>query len=245
MNESTGFFSDPKVIISILALLVSISALVWTLANQWEQNRRWEKLNAPNPEIKEIKMTSYKEVSKEEAMHTIWGYDPLIYAKGEATNIFFLPYYLSIHDSATNEKLSRANPVFTIEEVKVELKRIGQTNKVNIYKLFRPKFIFENMGKTSAKNVSIKVDAKFPNQEWQPAFTSNSTMALSGGQSSSIYFDFELPLKVEHPKQLNFRISIRWLDTNSKLVDKIIYAKWTSNDNFWSYDNGEEKVYDY
>jgi hypothetical protein len=41
-GDSSGFFSDPKNAISLFALLTSIVSLVWTLASQWEQNRRWD-----------------------------------------------------------------------------------------------------------------------------------------------------------------------------------------------------------
>jgi hypothetical protein len=240
MNDSPNFCSDPKVIISLLALLVSIFALLWTLANQRGQNRRWDKLNAANPEIKEIKMTIWKEVTKDEAMNIQWGYKPLIYVKAEATNIYTLPYYLSLYDSETNQRIARANPVFTITEAENELKRIDHKNKVFIFKFFRPLFIVENMGKTVAENLSIKVDAKLPNQEWQPAFTSNAIVNLSGGQTSLIYFDFELPFELELPKQINFRINFQWEDSNNKIFTKIIGAKWTTVDNFWSYENYKE-----
>ena len=35
--------------------------------------------------------------------------------------IFFLPFYLSMRDSSTNEPITRANPVFTIAEMEAEL----------------------------------------------------------------------------------------------------------------------------
>jgi hypothetical protein len=238
MNESS-FFSDPKVMLSLLALLVSFVALIWTLANQAEQNRRWEKLNAANPEVKEIKMVSYKEVSKDEAMNTNWGYDPLIYAKGEATNIFYLPYFLSLYDSTTNEKIAKANPVFTFSEIEAELKRIGHSNKIKVFKHFRPKFVIENVGKTSAENLSIQIDAKIPGQEWQPAFTSNAQITLSGGQVSTIFFDIDLPHNFPLSEQISFKITFSWIDIHLKNLSKIINTKWTTNDNFWSYESGE------
>lgn len=239
MNESYNFFSDPKVIISLLALIVSIVALIWTLANQSEQNRRWEKLNDPNPVIKEINMTSFKEITKEDALKTKWGYEPHIYAKGEATNLFSLPYFLSLHDLTTNERLTKVNPIFTIDEIEPELKRIGYTKEVTAYRYFKPKFTIENMGKTSTENLSIKVDAKLPGQEWLSAFTSNSKISLSSGQVSTFFIELELPLNIELPKHINFRINLNWKDIHSKSVSRLIDAKWTTNDNFWSYGNDE------
>jgi len=239
MNESSNFFSDPKMILSLLALIVSIVALIWTIANQGDQNRRWEKLNAANPEIKEIKMIAYKEVGQNEAMNIDWGYKPEIYAKGEASNIFFLPFYLSMRDSSTNEPITRANPVFTIAEMEAELKRIGHKNKVFIFKHLKPKFVVENMGKTSVEDLTIQVDAKIPGQECQSAFTSNSKMTLAGGQLSTFFIEIEFPFEIELPKEINFRLFLEWKNIHGKSASKKTYAKWTSADNFWSYDNGE------
>lgn len=102
MQENPSFFSDPKVIISILALVISVASLIWTLANQWGQNRRWEKLNNANPELKEVRLINWKEITAEEVHSTEWGYKPDIYAKGEATNNYTLPYHLIARDSANN-----------------------------------------------------------------------------------------------------------------------------------------------
>ena len=94
MNESSHFFSDPKVILSLFALLISSVSLIWTLANEWEQNRRWDNLNSANIAIKEVKMTKWKELTKDEAMKTHWGYGPSIYSSGETFDLFQIPYHL-------------------------------------------------------------------------------------------------------------------------------------------------------
>lgn len=178
-------------------------------------------------------------MSKDEAMKKNWGYDPLIYAKGELTDMFYLPYFLSLYDSTTNEKITKANPVFTFGEIEAELKRIGYSNKIKVFKHFRPKIVIENVGKTSAENLSIQIDVKIPEQEWKTAFTSNAQITLSGGRVSTIFFDIDLPLNIPLPEQISFKISFTWNNIDSKNLSKIINAKWTTNDNFWSYENGE------
>ena len=236
MQGNTNFFSDPKVIVSLLAILISIVSLIWTLANQWEQNRRWEKLNNANPELKEVRLINFKEITAEEAHSTEWGYKPDIYEKGEASNNYSLPYYLIARDSSNN-KIEGINKVFTLIQIKQELIRINYKGKnVIANKLFRPKFIFENMGKTDARELSINIEAKLPNQEWQNAFTSNASISLAGGQSSTVHFDFELPIDLELPQQISFKVFLKFKDVNNKSIEKFISVKWTPNDNFWSYE---------
>lgn len=236
MNNSPSFFSDPKVIISILALLISIASLIWTLANQWEQNRRWEQLNNANLNLKEVRMINWKEVTSGEAHNTNWGYKPLIYAKEEATDRYVLPFCLIARDS-TQKKIEGVNVIYTISELEEELKRVAYPKgNVNVTQMFRPKFVFENMGKTEAKNISINIDARLPNEEWQNAFTSNTKIHLAGGQSSTTYLDFELPLN-SFPSQISFKITLQFQDVNNRFIKKEISTKWTTNDNFWSYES--------
>jgi hypothetical protein len=225
------------VIISLFALLIASVSLIWTFANQREQNRKWDKLNEGNPEIREVKLLNWKEISKEEAMSIPWGYDPTIYGKGEATDKFVVPYCLTLRDENTNELIPNTNPVFTIHEVEQELKRIGFTGKVKIYKQFKPKFEIENMGKTEVRELSIFIDAKLPNQEWSRAFTSNTKINLTGSQKSTVFFSFELPVAISLPEQISFKVHFNFLDYKNQKVEKVIGAKWTSNDNFWSYES--------
>jgi hypothetical protein len=224
------------VIISLLALLIASVSLIWTFANQWEQNRKWEKLNEGNPEIKEIRLLNWKELSKEEAMNIQWGYDPSIYGKGEASDRFVVPYYLSLRDANTNVLVPNTNPVFTLPEIEQELKRIDFKGKVIVYRLFKPKFEIENMGKTEIKELSINIDAKLPNQEWNRAFTSNAKINLTGSQKSTVFFSFEIPVEIILPEQISFKVHFNYLNYKNKKTEKIIGAKWTTNDNFWSYE---------
>ena len=240
MTNSTSFFGDPKVIISLLALIISSISLIWTFANQWEQNRKWDNLNEGNPEIREVRLLNCKELSKEEAMSTPWGYDPTIYGKGEASDKFVLPYYLTLRDAATNLLVPNVNPVFTLPEIEQELIRINFKGKVIVYRLFKPKFEIENMGKTEIKELSINIDAKLPNQEWNRAFTSNAKINLTGNQKSTVTFSFEIPVGIKLPDQISFKVHFNYLNYKSKIIEKIIGAKWTTNDNFWSYETINE-----
>lgn len=92
-------------------------------------------------------------------------------------------------------------------DVDRELKRINyKEDTVTLAKLFRPNFVFENMGKTEAQDLSINISAKLPGQQWQEAFTSNARISLAGGQASTVYFDLELPFHTDLPEQVSFRI---------------------------------------
>ena len=52
---------------TVVALIVSIISLFWSILNQRVQNFRWAKLNAAIIGIKEIRMLPFKEVTRKEA----------------------------------------------------------------------------------------------------------------------------------------------------------------------------------
>lgn len=240
MTESHSFFGDPKVIISLLALLISGVSLIWTFANQWEQNRKWDKLNEGNPEIWEITFQNWKEFTKEQAMNMQWGYDPLLFERGEATEKYVIPYCLVLRDANTNERIPNSNPVFTIPEAELEMRRIGFNGNVILYRLFKPRFGIENMGKTELRDLSVFIEAKLPGKEWERVFTSNAKINLTASQKSNVTFNIELPLASILPEQISFKINFSFIDYKNKRKEKIIGAKWTSNDNYWSYETISE-----
>lgn len=153
MTDSPNFFADPKVMISLLALLIAIVSLIWTFSNQWEQNRKWDKLNEGNPIIKQIKLLNRLELPKEEAMKKEWGYEPLVYEKEEASNLVVIPYKLTLRDADSDNLITNINSVFTISEAEQELKRIEFKGMAKIYKSFKSTFEIENIGKTELKEL--------------------------------------------------------------------------------------------
>ncbi len=235
MNDSSSFFSDPKVILALFALLVSGLSFIWTLSNQWEQNRRWDSLNRANVVVKEVKMIKWKEVTNEEAQKMNWGYDPLIYSSGETFDLFQIPYHLVARNITSKEKIKNVNPVFTLQEMEIELARVGYKGKINLTRLFRPRFILENTGKTDANDLDIEIFAKPENGEWHSAFKSNTLVKLVGSQTSTVYFDIEFPIERQLPTALNFKVELAYKDVHSNLIKTETKAKWTSNDNYWSY----------
>ncbi len=73
--NTQSFFSDPKVAISLFALIISIISLIWTFSSQWEQNRRWDALNLGKVELTDG-FIMWKEITREEAISMKWGYEP-------------------------------------------------------------------------------------------------------------------------------------------------------------------------
>lgn len=233
-QDSTGFWADHKLMISVIALLIALGNLVWSFVNQKEQNSRWEMLNAPNPQIKNAELISIKELPLSEANQTKWGYNQKYYAKNGTTNIVVL-YYILIAKDSLNRIIENINPVFTIPEIVNELKRISFKGPYSIHKKYRPSFTIENMGRTETKNLSIKIDAKFPGLDWQNVFKDLTKINLAIGQSSSMTYDLYVPVNDELPEKIEYRISLNYKGIDNRLIYKEINTKWESTNNLWTF----------
>jgi hypothetical protein len=240
MGDNNGFWTDPKIYISILAIIISIVSLIFTISNQVDQNSKWDKLNQPNLILKEVKFLNWNEVTKDDALKTEWGYKPVLYQKTGSFNHYVLPYFISIYKKDSNQRVSNANISFTINQIVAELNKLKiKSEDVILYRLFRNVMVIENIGKTNAKKIFSTVKAKMDNQ-WVDAFTANTKIELSTNQTSSISFDIELPLFKDIPQELDFIIYLEWENTNNKKEKKSIAVKWTSQDNYWSYGSLEQ-----
>lgn len=236
MTNNSSFFLDPKVLISILAILISIVSFISTLANQSEQNRRWDKLNVANVIVKRAILKRYKSISKADGLTTNWGYKPNIYGS-DIDDEYIIPYKLVVVDKLTDKLITTINAGYTVEEIKQELGRINYKGEGTIFMHFEPKFEIENKGKTDAKNLNITVDIKYNKIDWQRAFSSNTKIELSGDQVSTIELEMDYPINMDIPDEILFKIKLSYLDIHENKIEKEIITKWISKNNSWSYSN--------
>jgi hypothetical protein len=235
MSNNMGFFSDPKVVISLLALVVSIVGLIWTLANQWDQNRRWESINAPNIVLREARMLPREKLTAANAKARNWGYDPEIFGS-ELNDEFHLltAFRLNV---INGQSLVSVRQFSTIEEAEANYKRLGSDNRATIDKILRPHLQFENIGKTTARAVNIAVDvleAIGAKKEWRRAFDANSRPNVGPGQQTSVHFDIGLPVPAKIDS-LAFKISQKFKDDNGAEFSSETEISWDAQNNYWHY----------
>ncbi len=234
MSNNSGFWSDPKVWISLFALCISFLAFFWTLSNQFEQNRRWDKLNAANIIVERAIMKRFKIVTKEIAMSTNWGYTPNIYGS-EVDNQYVIPYKLIVIERSTSKPMTNINGCFTIDEVRRELERVKAKGDFIIVKHFEPKFEIRNKGKTDATILELTIDIKKNDLEWETIYKTESKVVLVVDQISTIELEMHYPVDMPVPDEIFYRIKIIYLDIHGNKVEKIENLKWISKINSWGY----------
>jgi hypothetical protein len=224
-----------SIFLALAALIISIASFFWSIHLKSGQDKKWHQLNKPNPFLKEISFVKFKKITKSEAMSINWGYqNPSIYADGEATDYFYIPNYLGVFDLTTNQKILGVNPVFTIDEINDELIRKEAHGDFFIQRCFKLKVLLENRGKLPVIDLSIEIETRLPNHEWEFVFQNDSLIRLEESQNSTISLDFYLPLD-NIPEQIDFRISKSWVINGNDKQNIITCAKWTSKDDYFSY----------
>jgi len=224
-----------SIYLALAALIISIASFFWSIYVTSGQDKKWHQLNKPNPYLKEISFVKFKKITKSEAMSINWGYlNPSIYADGEATDYFYLPNYLGVFDLTTNQKILGINPVFTIDEINEELIRKEAQGDFFIQRCFKLKVLLENRGKLPVIDLSIEIETRLPNQNWEFVFRNDSLIRLEESQNSTLSLEFSLPLD-NIPEQIDFRISKSWVINGNTKQNIITCAKWTSIDGYFSY----------
>lgn len=233
-QEPAVFWKDPRAWIAMLAMIGTLGNFIWSLRYQSIQNSRWETLNAPNPQIKDVNLVSYGVFTSEEIKQKKWGYNQKFYAKPGSLSEIVMYHILIAKDSA-GQIIENINPVFTIPDLILELKRINFERQVFVFKKFNPRFTFENMGKTEAKNLLINIEAKLPDANWVNVSPQNARINMAANQSSSTDFILMIPVKEEIPKIIECRVTFEFQGVEGKYFKKIIETKWESSNNQWTY----------
>jgi len=78
-NFSSNFWSDPKIWIAILAIVISIFDFIFLIWFRWDQNKRWDELNLARVELSNAYFIAWEEVDKQTVFSRDWGYNPSIH----------------------------------------------------------------------------------------------------------------------------------------------------------------------
>jgi hypothetical protein len=119
---------DAKAVISIIALIVSVSSLGWTIFNQIDQNKRWDSLNLGDVDLTDLHLLTWKTISDEEFRKTNWGYQVRVYPEmvnGSGTGKMLVPFNLILEKVGIKSRIENSNYFFTKDECLQEIERLG------------------------------------------------------------------------------------------------------------------------
>ncbi len=231
MGSST-FFGDPKVYLSLLAIIVSFAAFVFTLANQTEQNRRWDALNIGNVVIKETEFIKFNSMTVAEARATNWGYNVLLLSNADEPGIVFTINALRIFDANTNELIPNSKFCQTVDEANEEIKDVHRLPAdIIIKRVIKGRIGMENIGKTEVRNLSTIVTGLMPDGSWSTYFQSAEKPNLGASQNLNIPMTINFTLEGNIPAEMTFQIKWEYQDANDVEHKKSQKMKWIRSEN--------------
>lgn len=235
--KDVGFFSDPKVFISIAALIISLFGFVWTLFTNWDQNQKWEAINLGKLEISDVGFIMWKEFTREEATKINWGYNPTLFSYAEHrlhTGKYRIPYELILIDPSTLNKVKNCNGFFTISEGINEINRLGLKIKPEIRKHFQIQYDFKNLGQTNITDINIAIKMKdFESDDLREVYKSTSFFNLEPNTTGNAIVDFNTPINFEFPNRIIFHLEIHFKNISNEdiLINKKV--EYISDQNYW------------
>lgn len=241
MSATQKLFTEPSVVISLFALFIAVATFVWTIFTNAEQNRRWDALNVGRVELKDVGFIMWKEMSKEEATSTDWGYKPTIFSHAENrlhTGRYRIPYELVLVDPKSKKRIPGSHGFFTISEARKEMDRLNLEKdfKPEIHKRFQIQIDFQNQGATLVSEMKTGVKMKeWEKETWIEVFKSRQAVSLAPSATCNIVIDFSVPLPKEFPKIVNYEVDIAYKDVHSEHQNRKIKMTYDSGMNYWAY----------
>lgn len=240
-DNSESFFSDPKTAISVLALIIAILSFIWTLANQWKQNKRWDSLNLARIELEDEGFIIWKEMSKEEVLSTNWGYEPTIFQNIEERRYvgrYQVISCLAILDLNTRDRVPNSGIAFTLSEAEQEVARLGLLGKPEraaTSKMYQTQFKLKNMGATLATEIRVRISVRSSSSGLNgDLFLSDQDVDMYPSGTMNASAIFYLPVLENLPNPMNFNVKVTYTRADGRTVDKSIPVTYDSKRNFWS-----------
>lgn len=244
MAENDGFFTDPKVWLGIISILLSIvigiGNFFYTLSAQHEQNRRWDKLNIADIALTDVGFLIFQELSEQKARETEWGYKPILFraAKDRVfSGVVQIPYGLVLVRPVTDKKIEEipsGNFFFTLSEGISESKRLElKDGQYIIMKRFEIQFNFKNIGRTVARDLQGKIVMIEPKNNEGSILTQPIEMLLD--MSFNKTFQFYTSVDSGLPANLKFELYFKYRDIHEEEHEKRIPVTYDSSRNYWEY----------
>ena len=149
-----------NLVIPILALCISLAAIVITYRDTNEQNKKWRELNKPRMDITEMKIQTWKTFNNvQELLNHQWGYT-IPYTCNAETGQCSILSYLTFFENDNNTKPLTQYKLFSTDEVIKLAKSLKVKHPVYVDKNLLVIFNFKNNGTTQANNLTIDVLTK-------------------------------------------------------------------------------------
>ena len=226
--------SKPKlweILLPVIAIIISLATLAYTIVNQIDQNNRWDKLNLGHLEVVEIDFQTFnvgiqKDIDKI-GIDTKYQY---IFENDQPTEKLRIPFKLALWDKTKNSPLDTVK-LMTVSEANSYIKNNKiDPNTVAIYRMYRILAKIKNIGNSKVENVMISIDTDLNNKViLAPSESNEEEVAGIRYTPQSAYFIdyvFYTPLDKDFPEPFIFSIKISYKDINNVPIEDTFHFRY-------------------
>jgi len=219
------------IVISLLALGISIASIGVSIWSSVEQKRQWRATSLGRVEITDVSFISWRTYSEEELKNTKWGYkvglQPIL-EDNKVSKLYSLPSRLIAYDP-TNKRPYPNVTGLTLDEIQSKLQNSqGLPNSVIPAKQFQLQWRLQNVGATAVSDFKIAVDKKLPDSEQWEESDWGQPAEVGPGRIVSKLLDLFAPVNLALPEKMSFRVRLEYVNIENDKIERSIPVYYDS-----------------
>lgn len=238
-------------IFRIVPIVISIIALIVTLKNNVEQDKKWRYANLGKIEITDVRHFSYGEYTLQEIKSINWGYNPILLdITNQSSQSFKYQNTVNLVNCVTakNKKTYeyvKYPSLKTVGDMHSFLSRRGKLDTTDwvFFRHFRIIICLENIGGTACKILSQAMGYEETFIPIKDAYNVENGMSymigknpISLGSHQKTYTNFEADFLFDQPTPNKYFFEISYEDSNKNIQKMKVHLEF--DENGWSIISG-------
>ena len=214
------FLRDNASLIAFIALLFTIANFIYVYLKDKENNRRWEAMNLARIVIRNLRLQTWRELTRETFLTTKWGYDDA-FAVIPVDDLGLMQHDKYLASAAiiavrSDSSVFDGPNAITVQELTSQIiARDDDPRNYQFLKLFRVIFALENTGTTAASDMEIQVSLH-DGESTITGPTTGSPQTLQPGELTWTTSNIRMALNERLSSKFRLDISISFIDINQK-----------------------------
>jgi hypothetical protein len=210
--------ANAPVVLSILALLFTLLNFVYVYLKDKESKRRWDSTNLARLVIKNLRLQTWRVLTRADFGATNWGYDDAFAViPVDDSGVMHADKMLApasiIATRADSSVLDGTNAITVAELTDQIIARGLDPKDFKFQKLYRVAFELENSGATVASEIQIRLNS-YDSTDTISNPSTSTPLVLQAGESTWTTINARMDLSERFSNEFRLGISISYIDTN-------------------------------
>jgi len=207
-----------------IPIILSSLALLLTVANNCNQNQKWDKLNLGSISVRSVKLFNFREITAQDFKSIDWGYVPSVTSDASTLNPNRLLVQSSVIAFNTKTKKYFRDPFYiSIPEIKNQLiaDREYDSASIQFLKHYYVIIEIENVGGTDCKLLTEHI--KFMDRGTEVSTSlGEEVYTLPAKRISISKFKLDIPIEQQFPTPIKMEITYTNIKNQKKVTKALL-----------------------